>query len=309
MKRRLFRPGPGSASGFGAYRPPVQIHVNGVDLWFDVDGPKLVPDGPTMRERPTLLLLHGAPGGTDHSSFKPLFEQLTDVAQVVYLDLRGCGRSGPAEEWTLEAAGDDIAAFCDTLGIEHPTVLGTSGGGFVALAYAIRHPSHPDGVILSSTQARFVHEHVIAECERLGGAEAKDAAQALVSRDPDVLAQWRRVVLPLYNKRPAPDPDAPARITYRMETWAKFNKLWYLGGNTFDLHANLHRIECPTLIMTGVDDPICPTRDSDDILDGLRPGIGRLVRFNDCGHGAWRDHPDEALGVIRDFLLDATPAR
>lgn len=47
------------------------MHVNGVDLWFDVDGAKLVPDGPTMRERPTLLVLHSALVGPDHTSFKP----------------------------------------------------------------------------------------------------------------------------------------------------------------------------------------------------------------------------------------------
>ena len=68
------------------------VRVNGVQLFFDVEGAKLVPDGATMREKPTLLLLHGGPG-LDHSSSKPGFAALRDVAQMVYLDHRGNGRS------------------------------------------------------------------------------------------------------------------------------------------------------------------------------------------------------------------------
>lgn len=64
----------------------MQVEVNGTRLWFDVDGPALVPDGPAMRERPTVVLLHGGPGSYDHSYFKPEFERLSLEAQVVYLD-------------------------------------------------------------------------------------------------------------------------------------------------------------------------------------------------------------------------------
>ena len=31
----------------------MQVLVNGVRLFFDVEGAKLVPDGPALRERPT----------------------------------------------------------------------------------------------------------------------------------------------------------------------------------------------------------------------------------------------------------------
>jgi len=32
---------------------------DGTRIFFEAIGRKLVPDGPTMRERPTLLILHG----------------------------------------------------------------------------------------------------------------------------------------------------------------------------------------------------------------------------------------------------------
>lgn len=48
------------------YCSPVEISVNGTLLWFDVEGAAVVPDGERMRERPTLVLIHGGPGGFDH---------------------------------------------------------------------------------------------------------------------------------------------------------------------------------------------------------------------------------------------------
>ncbi len=132
----------------------MQVLVNGVRLFFDVEGMKLVPDGPLMRERPTLLLLHGGPG-FDHSIYKPAYSALADIAQIVYLDHRGNGRreDGPREGWNLAQWGDDVRAFCDVLGIANPIVLGVSFGGMVALAYATRHPDHPSKLVLISTEA------------------------------------------------------------------------------------------------------------------------------------------------------------
>lgn len=49
----------------------MHVSVNGVRLFFDVEGAKLVPDGPAMRERPTLLLLHGGPASTIRSTSPP----------------------------------------------------------------------------------------------------------------------------------------------------------------------------------------------------------------------------------------------
>jgi proline iminopeptidase len=58
------------------------IQVNGVKLYFDVEGSGLAADGPALREKPTLLLLHGGPG-FDHALFKPAFSAFADIAQVV----------------------------------------------------------------------------------------------------------------------------------------------------------------------------------------------------------------------------------
>jgi proline iminopeptidase len=97
----------------------MHVEVNGARLWFDVEGAGLVPDGREMRERPTVMLLHGGPGVFDHAYFKPDYDRLAEVAQVVYLDLLGHGRSewGDPEAWSFEAAADALRGFCDAVGI------------------------------------------------------------------------------------------------------------------------------------------------------------------------------------------------
>lgn len=87
----------------------MKIRANGLNLHFDVDGLGLVHQGNTMRQRPTVVALHGGPG-VDHVGLKRMLAPLTKVAQVVWLDHRGNGRSDRAspETWNLATWGDDL---------------------------------------------------------------------------------------------------------------------------------------------------------------------------------------------------------
>ncbi|RIK95835.1 MAG: alpha/beta hydrolase [Proteobacteria bacterium] len=278
----------------------MHISVGDVRLFFDVEGAKLVPDGPAMRERPTLVLLHGGPG-FDHSSYKPLFSQLADVAQVVYLDHRGNGRSdaGDRAKWNLAQWADDVRAFCDALGIERPVVFGNSFGGMVAMAYGIRHADHAGKLILSSTTAKTRLDRVYAAFERLGGPDARDAARRYwEGPGPETLPDYARLCFPLYSRTPR-DPDVNARTKWN------FDVMFHFGGgedHAFDFLPELKAVRCPTLVLGGEDDPICPIDDQADIAAALPAHLVRFERFAGCGHGVYRDDPQRALGVLRTFL-------
>src|ERR1700722_20225757 len=105
----------------------MRITVGDYRLFFDIDGAKLRPDGPRMREGPTVVLLHGGPG-FDHSAISPVLALLSEVAQLVYLDHRSQGRSDRTapDRWTLQHWADDVKAFCDALEIDRPIVMGHS---------------------------------------------------------------------------------------------------------------------------------------------------------------------------------------
>jgi proline iminopeptidase len=285
----------------------MHVLVNGVRLFFDVEGASLVPDGPAMREKPTLLLLHGGPGA-DHSIYKPDYSALADIAQVIYLDHRGNGRSddGPKETWTLAQWGDDVRAFCDALGIANPIVLGASFGGMVALAYATRHPAHPSKLILISTQAAggSHRERRVALFEHFGGPElgalARRRFMEAQGHDEASLAAWRRLALPHYFRTPR-HPDVARRALSRPQVLQWFTKP---GGEslTFDLFPDLHRIRCPTLVMGGEDDPIHPIESQADIAAALPAHLVQFEPFADCRHAVVPDAPERAMAVIRDFI-------
>lgn len=285
----------------------MRIEVNSIRLFFDVEGARLVPDGPVMREKPTLILLHGGPG-MDHSTFKPAFTQYADSAQIMYIDHRGSGRSerGPREAWNLAQWGDDLRAFCDALEIEKPIVMGQSFGGFVAMSYATRHPEHPGKLILSSTAAQGqAHvERSIARFERAGGPEIAALARHALTigyDDPAFVMEWVTRAMPFYNTKPVADADARSRGVQSGKVLMDF-----LGpggeGLSFDLLADLGKVQCPTLVLGGEDDPITPIESQEDIARALPQHLVQFERFANAGHGAFRDDP-RAYDVIRDFIL------
>jgi hypothetical protein len=103
----------------------VRVRVGDARLYFDVAGMGLVPDGPTMRERPIIVCLHGGPG-PDHSMLKPFLAPLADTAQLIFVDQRGHGRSDQSSPdcWNLETWIEDIYGLCEALELEAPIILG-----------------------------------------------------------------------------------------------------------------------------------------------------------------------------------------
>lgn len=280
----------------------MKVEVNGARLFFDVDGTELAIEGDELVARPTLILLHGSPGNSDHSVFRPMFSELTDVARVIYLDMCGSGRSdkSPDGTYSLERWADDLVEFCDRLGIDHPIVLGNSAGGMVAGTYAIRHPHHALKLVLSSSQARLDPQRCLEVFERLGGPAARQAAhEALVGvGDAASFAAYAEQCLPFYN------PTPQSRVSHTIFRRSCFDAFHRLGGiwHTMDFLADLDAVRCPTLVLAGVDDPVTPIEDSDDMVAHLDPNVVRYERIENAGHGVWLDGQARAFAILRDFI-------
>jgi pimeloyl-ACP methyl ester carboxylesterase len=277
--------------------------VNGTRLYFDVEGSGLVPDGPAMRAKPTVIMVHGGPGA-DHSVSKPFFSQLTDIAQVVYYDHRGNGRSDQSDpsKWSLAQWGDDLKGLCDVLGIAKPIVIGTSFGGFVTLSYATRHPGHASRLALISTAAKMDFAVVYETFERLGGPDIRAIAEAYWSNPTaEGRALYRDRCLPFYQRNNRETTDFLARILWKHETALHFNGPRNEHGK-MDFRSELAQIDCPVLVMAGEDDPIMPIAFSETIAAGLRADLVTFKRFENCGHGVVGDKPEEALEAIRTFI-------
>jgi pimeloyl-ACP methyl ester carboxylesterase len=283
----------------------MHVEVRGTRLWFDVDGPGLVPDGPTMRERPTVVLLHGGPGSFDHSYFKPYFARLAQVAQVVYLDLRDHGRSGwgdPAS-WGFELAADDVRGFCDTLGIARPVVYGHSLGGLVAMVYAARHPGHAGALVLQSTMARFDLGRLVEGFRRAGGDEVAAIAERVYGGDSLAVTaeEWARCWR-LFGPWVLGDQERARTIVNR-----ELNPLGLALMRGFDVLDRLAGVDCPTLVCVGELDPVTPVAAARELAAALPEGMARLEVVQGAGHFPWKDAPDRYWPLLAEFVTHPGP--
>jgi pimeloyl-ACP methyl ester carboxylesterase len=282
----------------------MHVQVNGTRLWFDVESPAVVPDGREMRERPTVVLVHGGPGSYDHSYFKPDFARLSASAQVIYLDLRGHGRSawGDPTAWGFEVCADDIRAFCDVLGIARPVVYGHSMGGFVAMLYAARHSGHASALVLQSTLARFDLERLVEDFRRLGGEEVARLAERSYSGDSVSDEEWSRVFA-VFGPH-VPGEDELARRIRNPELNAHGLELL----RTFDVVDQLASVSCPTLVCVGDLDPVTPVAAAQEIAAALPEGIATLKVIDGTGHFPWKDAPDRYWPLITEFVTTRAKA-
>ena len=281
----------------------MHVDVNGTRLWFDVDGQALVPDASEMRERPTVVLVHGGPGTYDHSYFKPDFDRLAEHAQVVYLDLRGHGRShwGKPEEWSFEVCADDVCAFCDALGISRPIVYGHSMGAPIVLLYGARHPGHAAGLVVQSGFARFDVPRLVEGFRRIGGDEVAELARRDYSGESVTEEEWAQVYA-AFGPR-VPEDQEVARKRRNLEL-APHGMELIRRLNILD---QLLRIDSPTLVCVGELDPVTPVAASEEIVQALPDRLARLEVIEGAGHFTWKDAPDRYWPLLVEFVTRGRP--
>ncbi|WP_437724740.1 alpha/beta fold hydrolase [Sorangium sp. So ce861] len=283
----------------------MRARIRDTEIYFDIEGMGLVPDGPEMRERPVIFVVHGGPGA-DHSSHKGGMTPLSDRAQLVYFDHRGQGRSarGPKETYTLENNVEDMEALRQHLGLDRIVVMGTSYGGMVSMAYALRYQQHISHLILVATAAshRLIDRSRQIVASR-GTDQQKDACERLWAGElesDEQFAEFLRIMGPLYSTTfdPQKAAEASARAIYNVEAW---NVALERFMRAFDFTPRLPEIEVPTLVIGGRHDWICPPDLSEEIAR-LIPGADLRI-FERSGHSVRADEPRALLDAIAGFLV------
>ena len=288
-------------------RPPVivgrvLVEVDGTRLWFDVDGPALVPDGRQMRRRPTVVLLHGGPFTYDHSYFKPHLNWLAEQAQVIYLDLRGHGRSAPTdpENWSFERCADDVRGLCDVIGVDRPVVVGHSMGAPVALLYGARHPGHASGLVVLSGFARWDHSRLVEGFRRCAGDEVADLADRSYAGGELTDDEWARVFASF-------GPHVPDGQTLaRRATHPELGAYGLARIRAVDLLDRLSTVSAPTLVVVGTRDPVTPLGAAEEVVTALPPGRGQLEPLPGAGHFLWLDQPRRLRALLSQFTVDVS---
>ena len=119
------------------------MHVNGVDLTYIQEG-----DGPT------LILLHGGMG--DYSSWDPQMAPFAARFKVIAYSRRysfpNVNRS-ISKDYSPFTDVEDVAALIRALGLSDVRLVGQSIGGYIALAFALKHPGIVHALVLSEPPA------------------------------------------------------------------------------------------------------------------------------------------------------------
>ncbi|MDQ3549934.1 MAG: alpha/beta fold hydrolase, partial [Bacteroidota bacterium] len=96
-----------------------------------------------------VIILHGGPGAA-HNYLRPEWDTLSNVAQVIYYDQRGCGKSEVAECYSWRQHVLDLRRVIAQFSNGRKVVLaGSSWGYTLALLYTYSYPQDIKGVILS----------------------------------------------------------------------------------------------------------------------------------------------------------------
>ena len=249
----------------------------------------------------TILAVHGGPG-TDHRLFRPELDRLAAFARVVYFDLPGHGRSALPHDFRLETVAESLEEARLAAGAPRVNVLGSSYGGFVALAYALAHPERVARLILvdtsasSSFRARSVaiareraNEAMLASFERLW-------SDALVD-DDDFRENWR-ILFPLYFAQSASEQvDAYAgRTSYNLATRRAILPTFA----DYDLRPRLGSLRMPALVIVGARDWITPPDEARELVDALPDA--RLAVFESSGHYPFLEEGERFAHVVETFL-------
>lgn len=281
--------------------------VRDTELYFDIDGMALVPEGSRMRERPTAFIVHGGPGG-DHSSSKAGFAPLADRMQLVYFDHRGHGRSarGDPQKYTLDENVEDMDALRRYLGLGRIVSIGTSYGGVVAMAHAMRYPESVSHLVLVVTAA---HAGFIARAREIV-AERGTSEQVALCEDlfegridtPEAMRHYFEVMGPLY-ARAHDAAAAKLRLGRTILNPEPFNRVYGPDGclRNFDFRPKLTAIRAPTLVIAGRYDWICPPEFSQEICAHIANAELRI--FEESSHAVVGDETQLCLDAIAGFVI------
>jgi pimeloyl-ACP methyl ester carboxylesterase len=204
--------------------------------------------------------------------------------------MRGFGESelGGSDPSIADMA-DDVAALLDSLGIERAAIGGLSMGGYVALAFAARHPARLERLILADTRAAADSEaHRAGRADALALVETQGVA-ALVERQlasllsPAASEALREQVRGLGQQRPE---GVSAGIRALRDRPSR--------------RAELPAIACPTLVMVGAVDKISPPAE----MAGMAAEIhgARLVEITGAGHLSNLENPNDFAAAVASFL-------
>ncbi len=262
------------------------LEANGVSTYVERNG-----DGYP------LVLIHAL--GTSLRSWDPAASRLSRAYEVVAYDYRGHGRSektlGPV---SIQLLAQDFRDLVEKLGRQRVHIVGLAVGAMIAQQIAVDYPEVVSALVLADTRSALdssgvKYNECRADSVERGGMRAavemtieRAFAPDFVCRSPEVLQSFRGEFL-------ANDPHGYASVSRALAS--------------FHLIDRLSEIECPTLLLAGDMDRLCPP--SEAAAMQARIPRAKLEILPGVGHFSAIEAPEEFADRVLAFLrsIDRDP--
>jgi pimeloyl-ACP methyl ester carboxylesterase len=206
--------------------------------------------------------------------------------RVIAFDRRGWGRTETEAGAQQGTAADDLRALLDRLEIQQIHLVGTAGGGFVALDFALSYPKRLRSLIVANTiggvdDADFVELNRLLRPPQFDALppEIREVGPSYRAANPEGTKRW----VELEKMSRPPGPIAPAQPLRNHLTLSL-----------------LETIKTPTLLLTGGSDLYAPppiTR----LLAGRIKGA-EVVIVPEAGHSTYWEQPEVFNRAVLEFL-------
>ena len=241
-----------------------------------------------------IVFIHG--WGTCSGVWKNQVDYFSKNNKVLTLDLRGHGDSPwqDADE-LLNTMASDVYNMTD----EEVRVIGWSLGGMVAIKLAEIFPEKISKLILVGATPKFVNEggyegglakvivkRLIKRLERDYEKALCESYKTLFGSSERGTRDFEKAWWPFMESLPLPNKTAACVFLERLCKW--------------DLRPVLSRIKAPTLLISGDEDEVCPTRASRYIDEQLPDS--RIRVFKGAGHVPFLTQADYFNSMVGEFL-------
>ena len=269
----------------------MSVRVDGAELFY------------CRRGRGPVCLVLSAIGTKPYERMMPA--QLADHVELVFVDLRGAGRStGIPSDLTFDTLSDDLEAVRVDLGAERVAVLGHSILGVLAIEYGRRRPESVSGVIAVGTPPKADMKWLAAQAaeffERGASEDRKQVLRDnLAALPPD--APIGRVVI----------AQTPMRFfDARLDASSLFAEadvnpavLGHLFGEMtrgWDINTDARPLRSPILLAHGRFDYTVPYTLWNGIAEKLPNATLRI--FERSGHHPFVEEPEPFSAAVSDWI-------
>jgi proline iminopeptidase len=276
----------------------------GHNIWFESIEPKSESKG-------SVILIMG--NGSDAFAWPPNFisNLVSHGYQVIRYDHRGTGLSTSKEKWkkkkaySLNDMSNDVIAILDTLQIKKAHIVGASMGGMIGQIVAVENPKKTASLtsimstgdamdpVLPQMSDEVVPKMVSAILKHgfFGGKKGQIKRQLIQKR------------ILMGNASGEIDTKTIAETTlYNLKKREGYNLMsarhhFEAISNATSRYVQLSRIDIPTLVIHGNEDPVIPILHSEKLVK-IIPNAESLWIQN-MGH----DLPDAAINQMTDKMI------